>query len=314
MQTFTHDALFAKSKIYISRSLAFRDTGDFEQCQLWASFSLELLGKAALASIHPALVASPDCTKSLFAACGRPFAADLKSIPAHTLWSRLRHVSPAFDTKAEAFCSELARRRNAEVHSGESPFTGMSLDSWWKEFCKTCKTLLTAQSRTVEEWIGPAEAAAVEEVIAARLAAIAHAVRVRIERCRSVFDERYPPGSPLRTAILADKSRNWVWPDAAPADTDMTQSQNCPACEQLSVLACKRMHEELIPSAPDEEEAEEDEWVSHVNVIYQALEFHCGVCGLVLRGRDELTAAGIDVDIESEEELEVEFSEEYGNE
>jgi transcription elongation factor Elf1 len=94
----------------------------------------------------------------------------------------------------------------------------------------------------------------------------------------------------------------------------MTQSENCPACEQLSVLACKRMHEELIYSAPDDDETEEDAWVSHVKATYQALEFHCGVCGLVLRGRDELTAAGIDVDIESVEELEPEFAEEYGNE
>ena len=33
--------------------------GDVDEYQLWSSLALELLGKAALASIHPSLVADP---------------------------------------------------------------------------------------------------------------------------------------------------------------------------------------------------------------------------------------------------------------
>lgn len=49
------EALYAKSKIYIRRGFRAQSDGDIEEYQLWASLALELLGKAALAKVHPAL-------------------------------------------------------------------------------------------------------------------------------------------------------------------------------------------------------------------------------------------------------------------
>lgn len=51
------EALYAKSQDYIRRGLRAQADKDTEEYQLWASLALELLGKAALAKIHPALVA-----------------------------------------------------------------------------------------------------------------------------------------------------------------------------------------------------------------------------------------------------------------
>src|SRR6266446_2822176 len=53
------DALYAKSQVYIRRGLRAQADNDTEEYQLWASLALELLGKAALAKVHPALVADP---------------------------------------------------------------------------------------------------------------------------------------------------------------------------------------------------------------------------------------------------------------
>jgi hypothetical protein len=62
------DALYAKSKVYIKRGFRAQQAGEVEEYQLWASLALELLAKAALSAIHPALVADPTHPESLLAA------------------------------------------------------------------------------------------------------------------------------------------------------------------------------------------------------------------------------------------------------
>ena len=57
--------------------------------QLWASLALELLGKFALAQIHPCLVADPQSSVSLFAAAGVNIGTDVKTISAKTVFERL---------------------------------------------------------------------------------------------------------------------------------------------------------------------------------------------------------------------------------
>jgi hypothetical protein len=51
------EALSGKSRAYIARALAAKGRNDMGEYQLWASLALELLGKSALAGIHPCLVA-----------------------------------------------------------------------------------------------------------------------------------------------------------------------------------------------------------------------------------------------------------------
>src|SRR5664279_1233380 len=148
------EALYAKSTVYISRGLRARTAGDNEEYQLWASLALELLGKAALAKVHPALVADPQHYQSLFAACGRQLSPDIKTIGANTLFERLSHIEKAFDSRHQKFCVQMALRRNAELHSGESPFSGMSPEAWEREFWGAMETVLAMQDETLESWLG----------------------------------------------------------------------------------------------------------------------------------------------------------------
>jgi hypothetical protein len=122
------DALYAKSQVYIRRGFRAQATGDFEEYQLWGSLALELLGKAALGRVHPALVADPQHYESLFAACGKPVSPDVRTIAAKTLFLRLGHIGKAFDARHQKFCAQMSLRRNSELHSGESPFLGMKPD------------------------------------------------------------------------------------------------------------------------------------------------------------------------------------------
>ena len=126
MATFERDALFAKSIVFIKRALAHRDGNRQDEFQLWAALALELLGKSTLAAIHPALIADPGNVASMFAACGRPISTTAKTIPAKTVFARLRHLDKKFDDKTETFCNAIAMRRNAELHSGEAAVRSFS--------------------------------------------------------------------------------------------------------------------------------------------------------------------------------------------
>jgi hypothetical protein len=120
------DALMGKSQAYIGRALAAKAAGSKGEYQLWASLALELVGKAALAKIHPCLVADPQSKVSLFAAAGMSISPDIKTITATTLFDRLTHVTKRFDEKTKKFCT----KRNAELHSGEAAFEGAVASSW----------------------------------------------------------------------------------------------------------------------------------------------------------------------------------------
>src|SRR3984893_17473988 len=80
------DALMGKSQAYIGRALVAKAAGSMGEYQLWASLALELVGKAALAKIHPCLVADPQSYAWLFAAAGINISTDIKTIIAKTLF------------------------------------------------------------------------------------------------------------------------------------------------------------------------------------------------------------------------------------
>ncbi|HXE43041.1 MAG TPA: hypothetical protein VN516_08455, partial [Candidatus Baltobacteraceae bacterium] len=61
----TYEDLWNKAKIFIERAIAKRDESAFDEFQLWAAISLEILGKATLANIHPVLVVNPEKFESL---------------------------------------------------------------------------------------------------------------------------------------------------------------------------------------------------------------------------------------------------------
>jgi hypothetical protein len=126
----TKEGLLAKSRVYVRRAFRAKQANDFDEYQLWASLALELLGKAALANIHPSLVVDPLHYESLFAASGINISTDIKTITAKTLYARLVHLSKYFDTKVREFCDLISLRRNAELHSGEVPFQQMKPEAW----------------------------------------------------------------------------------------------------------------------------------------------------------------------------------------
>jgi len=175
------DALYAKSQLYVRRGFRAKGDDEFEEYQLWASLALELMGKAVLANVHPSLVADPQHYESLFAACGRDLSPDVRTITAKTLFIRLGHIDKAFDARHQKFCEQISLRRNAELHSGESPFSGMTPELWEREYWGAVVVLLKMQEENLDAWLGvddaKAPAAIVDKANEARKWAVGNRVR-----------------------------------------------------------------------------------------------------------------------------------------
>ena len=142
MSALDPEPVWEKSRAFVRRAIKARDEGDYGEFCLLCAVSLEILGKAMLASIHPALIAEPTHPDSLFVACGKPMTASPRTIMAKTVFTRIQALSKAFDQKEFNFCTLMMERRNAEVHSGDLPYHGLGPDTWAPRFWRVAELIL----------------------------------------------------------------------------------------------------------------------------------------------------------------------------
>lgn len=308
MNPFRHDLLFDKSRLFIQRALSARSQDDNGGFGLWAALSLELLGKACLAAIHPTLVADPSHFESLLTATEHGSALSTRSITAKTVFERLRRVLRDFDTAEEKFCMLLANRRNEDLHSGLLAFEGVNADVWVPQYWRISKAILGGMGRDLGDWLGEPEASRAEAVLAESLTTLEQAVLGRVDACRASFEERYLPYA--RLAVRAESQRNWDWSlFGGLRGGDVTISQDCPACRCRGALAGDEWYNER--ETIEDEDTGPTVWVtSH----YTALGFECRICGLRLTSREECGIAELPETFEMENEAEPDYEPDYGNE
>jgi hypothetical protein len=314
------EALYAKSQVYIRRGLRAQGDGDAEEYQLWASLALELLGKAALAKVHPALVADPMHYQSLFAACGHQLSPDIKTIIAKTLFERLGHIDKAFDSRNQEFCVQMSLRRNAELHSGESPFSAMAAEAWERQFWGAIETVLEMQGENLESWLGAENSKAPAKIVAHAAAAREWMVKDRIARSKQDFEGKYQNPKVRQEKIEESKKLkrvdlplNWLF------GFDSCERVNCPACGSEGYMAGTLWNEEITEDDPGWSGYDDHgEWfgelpTERVEKTFTVEEFKCVVCSLSLSGTKEIAAADLPEDFVQIEKREREFEEDYGN-
>jgi hypothetical protein len=314
MRAFDSNTLWAKSKVFIERGLAARDQRDVATFHLWAALALELLGKSALARIHPVLVADPTKFDSILVACGMDVTDKTRSIVAKTTFERLIQVSREFDDRAERFCMLMANRRNEELHSGSSPTEDLDPRAWVPEYWRVTEIMSRLAARTLEDWVGADEAGRAREVISDASRTVATAVAARIARCKAEFDRRYPPGSADRQVVveMANKSYLPVGRREIVAKYDDSTRYTCPACGANGWLFGDEVGSHMQPIEFDEDDPESA--LQFEDVTFETEAFVCTSCSLNLDGRLELDAAGMPQEYEVEREVEPDFEAEYGNE
>jgi hypothetical protein len=300
------DALHAKSKVYIGRALTRKVEDNLDEYQLWASLALELLGKSALARKHACLVVDPLHWQSLFVSAGVNVTSDVKTITAKTLFERLTHLVPRFDKSVQKFCLDIAERRNAELHSADLPFRTMRLEAWEARYWHACDTILRHVESSLEDWLGAADSAAPRRLLAEAAAALEAAVKLRVQAAKEAF-LALKKAERERLQAEADgrdpEQQRALFPDRY----DEIWIQACPACGCRAFMTGEQTGEDVT------KEADQFGIWEIVEREFVGEEFKCPACELTLVGSEELDAAGIDYIHEDQQEREMDYEPDYGN-
>lgn len=307
MTAYDYEPLYNKSKVYIERAIKYQAAGEMDMCQLWASLSLELLGKAVLAKIHPVLVADPSDVDSIFAACGRPFSMKRRSIEAKTVFLRMQHINENYVKRDMDFCMAMANRRNAELHSGEVPFVGMREGAWIPKFWHVIKLMLESQGKTLVDWVGAEEATKAEAAIKAKRTA--EIVDSKFHNAGEAFNKAFPTEEAKDEIRAKTKFADTSWfPVFGKSHPDVVESVQCPVCGCDAGLGGERWREDAASSEIDYES-----WTESIEITYVTTGFHCVACKLHLEGREELDLAEMDKTFSIIEEREPDYEPDYGN-
>ena len=185
------DALFAKAQRFAEEMLK-NDPEDW-RFGLWSAFLLEILSRAALASVSPTLLADGKEWGNIMYALGttpnipkfNPRSTDITEV-----LKRLEIIFPAFTKDMMNFASAHLNKRNAEIHSGDLAFDGVGSSKWLPAYYGTISVLTGIVGETLQTLLGSAEAQNAETQIAALHDENAQSVKKTINAHRVLWDEK----------------------------------------------------------------------------------------------------------------------------
>jgi DNA-directed RNA polymerase subunit RPC12/RpoP len=273
-QDWDAEALYAKAQRYIER-MQDEPSDDWEHA-LWSSFALELLARAALSNVSPALLAdtSERNWQHLFHSLGftpteQKFSP--RSIAIGEVLKRLKDILPEFDNELEAFCIVHTGRRNAELHSGTTPFDGVEAASGWHaKFYRSCIVLLKSMGYELADFVGEDEEAVAVKLIAAVKDETAKSTRGDVSAHQKVW------------LAKSDEDRKTLSVSASAWAIKQTGHRvKCPACGSDALLKGE-------PVAAPHKTIKEDEITEAQE--YLPSQFECIACGLKISGLSRLNA------------------------
>jgi hypothetical protein len=269
------EALYIKAQRYVQHMSAFEsDTWEYA---LWSGLALELLARAALANISPALLADTDKSwSSLFHALGfspreEKFAP--RSVPISEVFRRLAAIVPSFSKEYENFGILHTGRRNAELHSGELAFDGIKGSTWQANFYQTCDVLLVSMGLTLRDFFGGEEANVAKRLIAAAKDEGAKATKGEVAAHEKVWLAKTEEERSTLSAQAA------VW-----ATRQAGHRVDCPACSSHALVSGEAISAP-IQKLSDGQIIETQEYLPN--------RFECIACGLRIVGLSRLTVAGL---------------------
>jgi hypothetical protein len=306
------ESLLGKARLYIGRALDAKGAKEEDLYQLWATMGLELLAKASLSRIHPSLVVESVNPNSLLEANGISTGTAVRTIDAHVAFARLKHTVPHFGTPAFKACESLTARRNAELHSGQAAFVGIPLEVWEGDFWSAVELILGSMELDLDGWLG--KNAKEPKKLLVHLAHVkSEAAKKRVAHAATMFEEDSSgrKRNKREKEELREASMKLHWfehNDRFKYYSGKYWRQECPACKSSAFLAGDKVYEELAEDQDDMEPGYE-----LVDIQYAPVEFLCPTCGLELDGETALAAVGLDETHEDQEEREIEYEPDYGN-
>ena len=285
-----YESIWLKATNFINRSFDCRASGDESLAKLWATIALELLAKAALCYINPLLVADPsDDGNSLMLAAGLPGdTTKYRSVSAKTIYSRCARAFRNFDKE---WAMSIAAERNAELHSGATPFASIEdHDRWWERFWSGAEILIDHQNRTLEDLVSLHHTFEVQE----RLEQNSESIRRRVESKKAAAQQNLLLGRPSRSSIAGF--------------FEFSEPEQCPVCNEFGQLLGDYVEASTLASGFD--------WGDEMpteTVTVGSDAFVCENCSLELRGEAQIVAANLPDTFETERDFEPDYSDLYGN-
>jgi hypothetical protein len=255
--------------------LMFQQEKDTWNFGLFSGLALELLARAALGNVSPVLLT--DCNRgpeNLFHALGFPVRKERfvpRSISMEEACSRLGHLFPELDSSQQGFCLSHSTRRNAELHSGATPFDKLEDGSWLPKYYKCCDTLLKTMGLTLSHIIPKGEVAAAHAILAADEKKNEKAAFEEIVAYRKVWEGKTDEAR----ETLSLQARTWATRQAG-------HCVKCPACGSAALV--------VGPPIGEVRKTVKEDQITEV-VEHLPNKFECTACGLKISGVIKLSAA-----------------------
>jgi hypothetical protein len=266
------EALFSKALVYVGE-MESQSPDDWKH-RLWASLSLELLARAALASISPTLLADRKDWHNIAHALGHPptkkgFVPMSASIT--EVLEILRELRPAFTDELRKSCVEQMGRRNAELHSGEEAFAGGGTASWLPHYYASCQVFLSVLGKDLADFFDDPELA--KNMIASLRDTAAKSVEKDIHHQKALWLKK----TPEEQKLLQEQAATW-------ASRHAGHRTACPACGSPALV--RGTSQGSVAT-----EIGQDEVVQKQTRLPSA--FECIACGLKISGLSKLSACGL---------------------
>jgi hypothetical protein len=266
--------LWAKSRLFFER--AFEESPEDPLFGLWCSMGLELLARAALASVSPVLLAEPDKEHRFLLQALNLGTETMppQSIGTVQVFNLCCTLFKEFSKEDRTAAMAMVNRRNSELHTGAAAFAEYPSKVWLPGFYRACRSLTKVLGESLERLFGKAEAQVASEILEETEKEVRQRVLSLIGACQKVFDLK----------LEEDKSRAAA---KAKTDTDKLSHERhhrvvCPSCHCDATVQGE-------PFGPEHTSHDNDEIVVRQSVSPRS--FHCSACGLKLQGYAELDAA-----------------------
>jgi hypothetical protein len=268
------DPLWAKARLFFER--AFNESRDDELFGFWCSLGLELLARAALASVSPTLLAEPDPNhKYLLLALNRGHdRTRRRSIKSAQVFGLCHALFDAFSEDDLTASLALTNRRNDELHSGAAAFDEYPCQQWLLGFYRACRSLANSMEESLESLFGEEEAKAATQILDETQQEVKQHTLNIVAAHRKVFEGKtVEQKAKLATEAEAEAQR---------VSYERHHRVPCPACRSAATV-------QGAPFGAKHVSNEEDGIV--VRQAVSPRSSCCSACGLKLTGYAELDAA-----------------------
>ena len=270
------DPLWAKSKLFFE--YAFDCPREDPRFGLWCARGLELLSRAAIASVSPTLLAEPDGEhKHLLHALNRGSErVPRRSIASSKVLSLCQTLFPNFTPDDQQAANALVNRRNDELHTGAAAFAEYTTQQWIAGFYRSCRSLCEALGESLESLFGADEANVAEQVLSKTENEVKQRVASSIAAYKKVFEGLTEPKREAATKAAADAADMLAY--------QRHHQVTCPACGSKATVQGTPFGRENITN-------DEDGIVIKQAVVPHS--FSCIACNLKLDGYPELNTANL---------------------